>query len=248
MPPPRLSSPQIHSPRPQMAPINADHHAHPNLDSPWKGAHPRRPQPRLSMEGHGPHRPRPRHSMEGCGPLCSMPTRPPRGSPWKADPLCSMPQSKPTSPDPLSSLANGPNQRRPPRPPQPRLSMEGRPSTPTPTSDIHGKVRSTPTTTSAFHERAWSRRPRPRRSMEGRGPLCSMPQSKPTSTQLSMEGTRTVHSSSTPTRPPRGSTLLNVAIQADHDPAHHGRYARSTPPWKGAIHGRTPCYSIVQFR
>jgi hypothetical protein len=45
--------------------------------------------------------------------------------------------------------------------PQSRLSMEGRLSTPTPTSDIHGRAQT--------HS---PDRPRPRRSMEGRGPLC----------------------------------------------------------------------------
>jgi hypothetical protein len=149
------------------------------------------------------------------------------------------PRTPPPSPPPRATV--------PPRPPPPCTHCRSRhgsahapqvaapsPSSPTPnfvlavlSSVRHTSVRvisawsSPATTTSTFHGRARST-PTPTWTFHGR------PQSKPTPTRLSMEGTRAVHSSSTPTRPPHGSTLLDAAIQADHDPAHHGRYARST--------------------
>jgi hypothetical protein len=132
--------PQIHSPRSQTAPINADHRAHPNLGSPWKGARPHRPQPQISMERCGPRRPRPQRSMKGHGHA-----DPDLGVPWKG----------------AVHSARCRN-----------------PSRPQPSSPWKVRAPSTP------------RRPQPDHHVD---PLCSMLQSKPTTTRLTMEGTRGPH-------------------------------------------------------
>jgi hypothetical protein len=101
---------------------------------------------------------------------------PPRTSSSPSSPLCVIHQ--------CASSPRGPRRR-----PRPRHSMEGRgPRRPRPGRSMEGRNPSRPRPVSPWKVRARSTPPRPRPGHHT-DPLCSMPQSKPTTTRLTMEGT-----------------------------------------------------------